>query len=101
MNQKIQDGKEIWEWIDMFNLKCKEGDLKDKETPIHLKDILIIDDEIYDIDKYFNDFYIVKCDPRKGFNKIKYWEALDKYRLNIKHDNLWVIDTINNICIKY
>lgn len=100
MTQVIQDGKEIWEWIQDFNV-LKAGNKDSEETPIHLKDILIIDDEIYDIDRYYNDNYIIKCDPKKGFNKFKYWEALDKYRENLKLDELWVVDPVNNVPVKY
>ncbi len=52
------------------------------EHKIPEKEVIIIDDEMYDIDFYFNNDHIVMVDWTKGYNREKMWETLEKIEEN-------------------
>lgn len=82
MNKNNTRGREIYEWVKDFNYKIKQQ--PSNNHVIKHKDMLIIDDQLYDITRYYNSELVVQCNPKYGFNKSKLYEAIDKYKYNTK-----------------
>ena len=81
-----QRGIEIWNWITRYNsdnhatpIGFSRVEPPFFDTKIFFGDFLIIDDEYFDINLYFDNKNVVICNPKKGFTKLKYWEAIDKF----------------------